>query len=1113
VAKIVSIDIDRNVLCPDEWTNVKATTQPPGALVHWFIDGRDVGFFDIITVGRFGEPIASGQTSVIEGRTSENSLSATVTRKVAEIEIELDPPPVNQIYVITAEPRMPSIFAKAAGVGGPISGLQWTVSINNFTIFDPPCAPPAPTNLSANFAFSPTHGGQQITLDFNNLIRGGQLSIAVRGTVNGCEVAGGTGAAIHGTNPQRSDIQAALPHDTLRRIACKESLQRQFNAPPDGGIDRCPLFGRDGRVGIMQIANPTHDEVWNWRINVGKGIELFNEIVDAARRYPNQVKDSAGFEDLVNHFNQKRQQTGLSPIQEIVLPDFTTGNFDNDLQQLELDAIRGYNGWRDSDRFGFELHEFRVAVDRIDGEDVLRVININEQTLTGEAVWEQVPVADRAQNLGEPDYVSQVLGFLPTCLDIPLPATPTITATNSVVVVRKPYTSPARRRVELGVSAGFIGTSTLTISKPSRIRFFDAVTAGNPVASGAVFTAAELQAGVVIFAEGVKASDKVNDVGLTLSLSSGLEASISVTAVELFLDIHASRKTSTTLPAALSTARKLNPGRFVHVQDAGFHHGRAMLTVQPTKPRDFAGTLVLEAPGANPRVRLFAAAHEVAAAGQASLGTNVHAIPATGGRFWVEGAQVSGALRDSDLRLGIDGLEPDGDRVALTVVQFSNLQATVPGSPPHTARLANGPVATHLFTVGANGFDEDPRLNPPLLLVENSIVEADPIALQVTVLPTGTPVSWGAQRASGIAAASGGDDSPAIVALHTARAPTVGVRPGNDRQATLLANNSGTFHVRSFVDCNGNRKFDHRIDREPNIVLNLVLGRVTLRQDNAGGGIQVRAVMPGAIPFDISTPAAQAMHLNAQVDVVTGGADGRRGIDRFFGGWINNLAGSTSFSPTYTDATVVPPTVHPAPFVFASNGNVATGAGIPSLPGNPRSFQAGDAAPAIVAPPILDTGRPLAGTGGDSAALATSRIRSRTNLAPGERWIVEAVDSPGNFVPGTHLNRGMARLTSYEMTMRFAATLAVWTNNATPPVSSPTGDPADRLYAVLLRVSWNINGRWTITPATGAITVATAPTTVKAATATTSPAVAARRKPVEVRPPAVFGVINQDARA
>ena len=296
----------------------------------------------------------------------------------------------------------------------------------------------------------------------------------------------------------------------------------------------------------------------------------------------------------------------------------------------------------------------------------------------------------------------------------PVAGTPNITAKDTVVVVRKPHTSPARRRIELGVSAGFTGTGTLTVSKPGRIRFFDAVTAGNAVASGAVFTAAQLQAGAVIFAEGIKASDKVDDVVLTLSLSAGgkrgQSASKAMTAVELFLSVHASRTSKTTLPGALTTAQKLDPGRFVHVQDAGFHHGRAMLTVQPTKPKDFGGKLVLEALGAKPRVRLFAAADEVAAAVQASLGAKVSAIPATGARFWVEGAEVSGALRDVDLRLGVDGLEPDGDRGVLTVVQFSNLQATIPGTPPRTARLANGPVAAHTFTVVANGFDEDPTV-------------------------------------------------------------------------------------------------------------------------------------------------------------------------------------------------------------------------------------------------------------------------------------------------------------------------------------------------------------------------------------------------------------------
>lgn len=730
------------------------------------------------------------------------------------------------------------------------------------------------------------------------------------------------------------------------------------------------------------------------------------------------------------------------------------------------------------------------------------------------------PVVGRATMAALDDKILQHDG-----LDKPVVGTPTITVKDAVVVVRKPFTNPARRRVELRASADFTGTGTFTVSKPGRIRFFDAATAGNPVASGTVFTAAQLQAGVTVFAEGIKPSDKVDDIVLTLTLSAGgkrgSSASKPVTAVELFLDVHASRTSRTTLPAALPTPQKMNPGRFVHVQDAGFHHGRAMVTVRPPKPKDFSGKLVLEAPGVNPRLRLFAAADEVAATGQATLGPKAAAIAPAGGRFWVEGNAVSGALRDSELRLGIDGLEPDGDRATLTVVQFSNLRATIPGTPPRTARLANGPVAAHTFTVGASGFDEDPTVNLPLPLVEGSIVAADPVQLQVTVAPAGTPVRWSAQRASGISAASGGDDAKAIVSLHGAAAPTVRAMPGNDRQATLLTDNSGTFHVRPFVDGNGNGRFEHRIDREPNMVLNLVLGRVTLRQNDsaarsanfavtpvAGGGINVRSGV-----FAIAAPNTAAIHLNAQVDVITGGSDGRRSIDRFFGGWINNMTGPTTFSPTYTDATAAPPTVHPAPSVFASNRLAATGGG--------GSFRAGDAAPVIVPPLILDSGHSVAttgvaaGTGGDSAALRSSRIRTpRTALALGQRWIVEAVDSPGSGnIAGTHPNRPTAQLTSFEMPIRFAATLAVWTNNATPPVSAPTGDPADRLYAVLLRVTWNINGRWTINPATGAITVATAPTTTIAGSVRTSPAVAARTRPVEVRPPAALALLVRDARA
>ena len=750
--------------------------------------------------------------------------------------------------------------------------------------------------------------------------------------------------------------------------------------------------------------------------------------------------------------------------------------------------------------------------------------NVVCSRLTGEQDADIV-VVDRAVAFVQPSITA------PDGIDLdkpqpqPLPPPkpkPSVSAKDAVVIVRKPHTNPARRPVVLKVSKAFTGSGAFTVSKPGQILFFDAVTNGNPVATGAVFTSAQLVAGVTIFADGAAASDKAGDVELKLSLTvdgkKGLSGTLKMTAVELTLDIHQSRTAAGTAPAPLATAQKLVPGRFIHVQDAGLHHGRAMITVRQPKPADFTGTLALsalDATTANPRERLFGAADEVAAAGQAPLGTSTKIatkVPAAGVRFWVEGVRVSAAQHDCGFQLGIDGLEPDGDRVALTVVQFSNLQASVPGTPPRTARLGNALPGPQVFTVGASGFDEDPAVNLPLPLVENSVRAGDEVVLTVAVAPAGTPVRWDAMRASGIPAASGGDDAAAIVALHAAKKPTVRPAVGNDLRATLLADNTGTFHVRPFVDCNGNNTFDYHVDREPNMVLNLVLGRATLFLDSSlpHGNFVVAGTPGGGISlasgtFNIANPATAAVHMNAQVDVVTGGASGRRVIDQFFGGWFNNVVGATLFTPTYTDPGP-PAAAHPEPFVFASNGAAATGPGGEFIPGDPP--------PALVVPPILDSGRGGAGSGGDSAALGQSRIRLRTNQAVGERWIVEAVDSPAvqaGLVGGGHPVVAAARLTRFLTRLRFACHLTVWTNLSKS--SGPTAHPADRQYAVLERVVWQMNGEWAVSPGTGTVTQVTAPATAITSRVKTSPAVAVAGTDEEVRPPAAVPLAVKDARA
>ncbi|WP_324651568.1 peptidoglycan-binding protein [Georgenia sp. H159] len=701
-----------------------------------------------------------------------------------------------------------------------------------------------------------------------------------------------------------------------------------------------------------------------------------------------------------------------------------------------------------------------------------------------------------------------------------------------VVVVRKPHTNPARRPVELRTPA-FTGSGLLERSSDA-VAIFDAVTGGTELTFDGVdnvFTSDQLEAGVTLFAEGRTASAAVGDVELTLTLTvggtPGLVATHRMTAVELLLELHASRTAAGTDPAALTEAEKIDPGRFVQVQDTGNHAGRAMLTVRQATPTDFTGTLVLNPLDA--RTRLFAAADEVAAAGQAPVPTPVQlpnaAVPTDGTRFWVEGRAVSGALRDTALQLGIDAVEPDGDQVRLTVVELSNLTTTIPATPAQTARLGNSPVAAHVLPGRAvptpADFDENPTTNPPVPLLESSVEATGPIALTVAVRPAGTPVLWSVQRATGIPAADGGDDAQDIIDLHGAGTlPTLTPDAGNPLAATLLTDNVGTFHVRPFVDGNANGTYEHTIDREPSIIRNLVLGRATLFLDStiarsttfavtpAGGGIRVSSGV-----FDIANPGTAAIHLNAQVDVVTGGTDGRRLIDRFFAGWVNNESAVEAISGTFIDDTGGAPVVHRDPTVFASNPTDASGGTL----GSPI-FLPGDPAPALIAPPLLDSGRGagVVGRGGDSATLTRSRIRPPRAARPlGQRWIVEAVDSPGDGEPATHAGFPAATLRRFDFGLTFRATLAAWTTlTAVPGDPGPVGDrPVDRAYVVVLEKAWSQLGAWTIDPATGAVTVVTPPATTDDATTTHSPAVAAATTPVEVRFPASTDQLARDARA
>jgi len=324
-------------------------------------------------------------------------------------------PANNASFAISGAPAMPTVSARAKIVGvtpdpTPTTSFEWTVQIR----YNASTCPHGPNrNINPPDIVQTVVGGT-FTPAFP-LVRGGQLTLIVKATVGGVALqAQSTGLVIQATNPRKIDVHDALPHDALRRIACQESGMRQFLAAANGGVGRCPLWSADnaGGAGIMQITRPlpTDDQVWNWRANLVAGAGIFNQKVATARSYPALVRASAGFARKVTDLNAARQNQGL-PALQVGLPNFTSGDFNNNLQQLELDAIRGYNGWAGRDVFGNALHEFRVALDA----NGLLQVNIQPNTTNATAIWERVPAADRPQAVGDPDYVNHVLARSPFC--------------------------------------------------------------------------------------------------------------------------------------------------------------------------------------------------------------------------------------------------------------------------------------------------------------------------------------------------------------------------------------------------------------------------------------------------------------------------------------------------------------------------------------------------------------------------------------------------------------------------------------------------------------------------------------------------------------------------
>jgi hypothetical protein len=570
---------------------------------------------------------------------------------------------------------------------------------------------------------------------------------------------------------------------------------------------------------------------------------------------------------------------------------------------------------------------------------------------------------------------------------------------------------------------------------------------------------------LTIYAVGLRPSAAIEDIQLTLSLVGSDKfdvvdspASDSLTSIEVTLDICQSRTSKDSDPSvmplptgAAPLGDKISPGRFVHLQDASYQHGRAMLIVRVSNPEG----IPLDLKAFDNRAHYFT--EELAAAGQVPVTPTPYSSER---KFWAEGAQISKYPGDTGFALGIEGLGY-GDWVAMTVVQFKHLAATIPATPPRTPRdnRSNIP-GHHVFEVDSSvAVSDDFSVNQPLVLIENSVAQ---FPLNLTVKPkplTDHPfaISWSVERDV--------KDSPQVAKWRNPGLDPDSKNKGDTRRL-MSTDSAGSFHIRAYISCNsdgeyhGNDVDGNRIDCEPSIIMNLVLVRVTLvKDDSPNNDTSVKLVThpenfnlypivvednyvervrgqssmaetpdAAAITPDAAaiTPDAAAIYMCANILAIGGGPDGTLGVDQdhFGAGWIQTWEKAAP-SAKYKDDT-----------------------------GKVRRFRTKKS---LISGklPALDTERDSPGTGGETATLIHSKCSEVTPsdpVTPGQFFVVDAIDGPDV--------SGVCRIESDDFEQLeliylafqddFHTALCVWTS------------AIDRLYNVVYQFDWSIHAEWKI---------------------------------------------------
>ncbi len=263
-------------------------------------------------------------------------------------------------FRINTTPKMPAIDARATNIfpGAGSTAIGWTAKIDYRSVGSSCSGGPnfnSPIIAGGGTSFSPIFPGF-----FGDKLTVG-ATCSAPGFLSSSRVKTET---VKANNPGKAHIQSVIgnvgaPFDAgdLKRIACVESNQRQFN----NGL---PFLGGGGDVGIMQICFQRQTQhFWNWKNNVSTGRgRLTGDSLNFANSVPRRVRNE--------------RVRGMGPF-----PAAT--NFTN--AQKRREAIHAYNAGTNINADGFWQWN-----------NTLRQ-------------WVATPQG------GQPGYAASVLGASPSC--------------------------------------------------------------------------------------------------------------------------------------------------------------------------------------------------------------------------------------------------------------------------------------------------------------------------------------------------------------------------------------------------------------------------------------------------------------------------------------------------------------------------------------------------------------------------------------------------------------------------------------------------------------------------------------------------------------------------